>query len=79
MYPTIVMLLVENQRSMTDVCEISPSYASKFVGQARVASEARHAKNNLSFPFRPVHTTTDSEAESQRSHALQSQSGQEHG
>ena len=38
MYPTVVILLVETHRSMTDVCEISPSNASKLV-----ASEARPA------------------------------------
>ena len=25
MYPTVVILLVETQRSMVDVCEVSPS------------------------------------------------------
>jgi len=78
MYPTVVIVLVETQCSITDVCEISPSNASKFVGP--VASNARPAAlGHLSFPVGPVHSTTDDEAESQRSHALQSQGGQEHG
>jgi len=79
MYPTVVIVLVETQRSMADICEISPSNASK-VAAAPVGSEARPATpGHLSFAGEPVHSTTDNEAESQRSRALQSQGGQEHG
>ena len=39
MYPTVVMVLVQTQRSMVDVCEISPSNASKIIGP--VASKVR--------------------------------------
>ena len=75
MYPTVVIVLVETQRSMTDVCEISPSNASKFAGP--VASEARSATlGHISFAVGPVHSATDDEAEPQR---LQSQGGQERG
>ena len=75
MYPTVVMLLVETQRSMANVCEISPSNASKFA--APVASEARPSTlRHLSFAAGPVHTTTDNKAKSRRSHALCRQGGQ---
>ena len=78
MYPTVVILLVETQRSMTDICEISPSNASKLA--APVASEARPATlGHFSFVVGPVHPTTSGEAESQLSRGLQSQGGQEHG
>jgi len=62
MYPTVVILLVETQRSMTDICEISPSNASKLAA----SSEARPATSgHLSFAVGPVDITTDDEAESQ--------------
>ena len=81
MYPTVVMLLIETQRSMTDICEISkisPTNASKLAPP--VPSEARLANlGHLSSAVGPVRSTTDDEAESQRSRALQSQGGQEHG
>jgi len=78
MYPTVVILLVETQRSMTDICEISPSNRSKLAGPA--ASEAWPAPvGHLFFAVGQVHSRTDNEAESQRSHALQSQDGQERG
>ena len=77
MYPTVVIVLVETQRSMADICEIGPPNASQLAGP--VASEARPATlGHLSFAVGPVHTTDD-EAESQRSCVLQSQGGQEHG
>ena len=77
MYPTVVILLVETQRSMTDICEIGPSNPSKLAGP--VGSEARHATfGHLSFAVRTVHLSMmDNEAESQHSRALQSQDGQE--
>ena len=78
MYLTVVMLLVETRRSITDVWEISPSNARRLAGP--VASETRHATlGHLSFAVESVHSMTDDEAESQRLHTLQSQSGQEHG
>jgi len=78
MYPTVVIILVETQRSMADVCEISPSNAGRLA--APVASEVRPASlGHLPFAVGPVHSTTDNEAESQRSRALESQGGQEHG
>ena len=78
MYPTVVIVLVETQRSMVNVCEIGTSNASKLARP--MASEPRPAAlGRLSFVLGPVHGTTDSEeAESQRSRALQSQGGQEH-
>ena len=78
MYPTVVILLVETQRLMADVCEINPSNASKFAGP--VGSEARPATlGHLSFAVEPVHGAMDSKAGSQRSRALQSQGRHEHG
>jgi len=79
MYPTVVIILVETQRSMTDMCEISPSNASKLAGS--MASEARPATlGHLSFAVGPIYSATDYDngAESRRSPTLQSQGGQEH-
>ena len=78
MYPTMVIVLVETQRSMMDVCESGTSNASKLAGP--MSSEPRPATSGLlSFALGPVHRTTDNEAESQRSRTLQSQGGEEHG
>ena len=78
MYPTVVIVLIETQRSITDVCEISSSNASKPGGP--VSSKARPATLGcLSFAVEPVLTTTDNETESRQSLALQSQDGQEQG
>ena len=78
MYPTAIIVLIETQRSMADVCEIGPPSASKL--GAPVASEAHPATfGHLSFAIWPVHSTTDDEAGSQRSRVLQSQGGQERG
>ena len=77
-YPTIVIVLVETQRSMADVWEISPSNASKFAGP--VATEVRPATfGHLSFAVGTAHTSTDIEVELSRSRTLHSRSGQEHG
>ena len=74
MYPTLVVLLVQLQRSMTDVWEISSPNAGRPGGP--VASEIRHATlGHLSFAVGLVYSGTDNEEH----HALQSQSGQEHG
>ena len=78
MYPTVVIVLIDAQHSITDICEISSSNASKLVGP--VASEVQPATlGHLSFAAGPVHSTTDNEAKSQRSCALRSRDGQEHG
>ena len=79
MYPTVVMVLVQTQRSMADVCEIGPSNPSKFMSP--VAVEACPATlGRPPYVVGPVHNITmDNEAESQRSRALQSHGGQEHG
>jgi len=61
-----------------DVCEISLSNASN--GTGPVASEVHpEALGQLSFAVRPVHSTTNNEAESHCSPVLQSNIGQEHG
>jgi len=78
MYPTAVILLVEKQRSMADIFEISQSGAGKLVGPV-VSEPCPTTLGHLSFEVGPVHSTTDDEAESQRSRTLQSQGGQEHG
>ena len=77
MYPTVVIILVETQRSVTDICEISPSNESRLAGP--VASAARPATLGcLSFAVGIVHSSTDSEADAQHPRALQSQGGQEY-
>ena len=74
----MVIILVETQRSMTDLCEISPSNASKLAGP--MTSEARPATlGHLSFAGGQVYSTTDNETESQRSGAIRSRGGQEYG
>ena len=75
MYPTVVIVLVETQRSMTDIYEISQSNTSKIEGP--VASETLPATlGHLSFDVRSVHRTYN-EAESQRWRALENQGWQE--
>ena len=75
MYPTVVIVLVETQRSMADFCEIGPSYTSRLPGPG--ASEPRLATiGSLSFAAASFLTTTDNEAESQRVRASESQVGQ---
>ena len=72
MYPTVVMLLVETQRSMTDICDISALNASKLA--APVASEAHSPSlEHFSFAVEPIQSTTGDEAASRRSRALRSQ------
>ena len=69
MYPTVVVLLIETQRSMTDICEINLPNRSKPAGP--VAFEARPTTiGHLSFAVGPVHSATDNEAESQYSRNL---------
>jgi len=75
MYPTLVVVLVETRRSMTDIWEITPlSNASQIAGP--VASDARAATlEHLSFAIGPIYSTMDNELESQRSRTSQSQDG----
>ena len=78
MYPTLVIVLIETQRSMIDICEIGSLNAGKPAGP--VASRARSTTlGRLSFAVGLVHSATDIEMRSQNSHTLQSQGGQEHG
>ena len=78
MYPTVVMLLVETQRSMMDVYGISPSNATKLGGP--VAFEARAATlGHLPSAVDPGNSTTVyTEAETRLSRTLQSRGGQEY-
>ena len=66
MYPTVVIVLVETQRSIVDVCEFSPSNVGKLAGP--VAAEALPATlGQRSLAVGQIHTTTDNEGECQRS------------
>ena len=77
MYPTVVIVLVEIQRPMMDVFEISPSNTTKPAGPT--ASEAHPATlGHISFAVRSVTTMMDDEAESQGLYTLQSKGGEEH-
>jgi len=69
-YPTLVVVLVETQRSMTDICEISSSNASKIAGLDACASTLRHLS------YVSIHSTMHTESESQRSRVSRSQDGQ---
>ena len=78
MYPTVVIVLVETQRSMADFCEISPSIAIRLKGPT--ASQARPATSGrFSFAVGPVYNTMTYELESQPSRTVQNPGGQEHG
>ena len=81
MYPTLVVVLIETQRSMTDICEISRLNGSKPAGP--VASEAcpqAATLGHLSFAVGLVHSvTTDKKAEFQCSRSLRSQAEPEYG
>ena len=75
MYPTAIIVLLETQRSMVDICEIGTPIATNLA-----VSEARPATvGHLSFAVEPVHSTADNEAESQLSHTLRSQGEEGHG
>ena len=73
MYPTIVIVLVETQRSVTDICEIGPSNASRLAGLVASDHEARAATlGHPSFAAGPANSAMDHEAGSLPSRALQS-------
>ena len=72
MYPTVVILLVETQRLMTDICEINTSNAAAF--EAHLATSG-----HLSSATGPVRTTMNNAADSQHPRALQSHGGRELG
>jgi len=70
MYPTVVIVLVESQRSMADICDISPSIASKVAGSP--GSQDRAATlGHLSFAVGQVHSMMNNKLESQHSRALE--------
>ena len=46
MYPTVVVVLVETRRSMTDICELGASAADPLESEARAATS-----NPLAFGF----------------------------
>ena len=69
MYPTVMIVLTESQRSMAGICEISPSNASRLTDP--VASEDRPTNlGHLSFAVGPVYSLTDNKAEPQRFRVL---------
>ena len=72
MYPTVVIVLVETQRSMTDICDISVPNTSRAAGsvasEARAATVGRHSFTVLDIT---VDTWMDKEAESLPSYVLQ--------
>ena len=69
--------MIETQRSMMDVCEIGLSNIGQPAGP--VTYETRPTSlGPLSFVDGPVHSMTDSEMESQRLRAFQSQGVQDH-
>ena len=74
MYPTIVIVLVETQRSMTDIWEISPSNTSRLARPVASDHEA-FALTSIypSFVVGSVNSAMDNEAESLPSCALQNQ------
>ena len=72
MYPTIVIVLVETQLSMKDICEISLPNASRLADPA--TSEARAATlGHPPFAVELINSTMDNEAKSPPSRAWQSQ------
>ena len=72
MYPTVIIVLVEKHRSMTDICEAGTSDASGLAGL--MASEPRPATlGHISFAVGSTYRTMDGESESQRPHVSQSQ------
>ena len=73
----LVVVLVETQRSMADICEISPLNASKFAGLVAFQAEACAPtldSEYIPFSFASIHSTMENELESH-----QSTDGQEHG
>ena len=80
MYPTIVVVLVETQRSMVDICEIGPSSPSKFAAAAASDCEVHAATlGHLSFAVGPIDSAMDNEAESLPSCVLRGRDVQERG
>ena len=80
MYPTIVVVLVETQRSMVDICEIGLSNAGKIAGAVTADHEAYAATlGPISFAVGPIDSVMDKEPESPPSRALQRRDVQERG
>ena len=81
MYPTIVVVMVETQRSMVDICEIGQSTANKVPGVVASDPEAHAiALGHLSHAGAgPINIVMENEGESRSSRALQRQDVQEHG
>ena len=72
MYPTVVIVLVETQRSMSDICEVNLLNASRLAGP--VASEARTEPLG-----HPSFAVLDNEADSPPSRAWRSGDVRGHG
>ena len=64
MYPTIVVVLVETQRSMVDICEIVPSNASKIAPAVASDHEAHPATlTRPTFAVEPINSAMSDQAE----------------
>lgn len=76
MYPTVVIVLVETQRSMTDlVCELNPSTQTCRESDSILPETS----NRLSFPVETKRTIpTDKESSSEQSCTSQVEDGQQH-
>ena len=72
MYPTVMILLVQSQRSMADICVISPSNPSKFVGPAVPEARPTALEHPRSIAVRQIYDTMDDEVEPRHSRTLQS-------
>ena len=75
MYPTVVIIIVETQRSMADVCEFSSSTQTCTSGTILPTTP-----NRLSFPVeaRQAVTPMDKESRYERFCTLQVEDGQKH-
>ena len=75
----LVVVLVETQRSMADICEVSPSNASKLAGPvASQAGACAPTPEYIPFSFESIHSTIENELESQVPRVVGTD-GQEHG
>ena len=74
MYPILVIVMVETQRSMVDMCEISPFSASRVAGPASSLAVRR-----LSCAVGPIHSAMGNKSEflHSRGFKLQTQDGQD--
>lgn len=77
MYPTIVIMLVESQRSMADICGISISDSRVTVKEVSLSGPRAATLGHLSFAVEQSESATESVSHSQWSRALQVGPGQD--